>query len=420
MKFNLLYNEENIANGKNLFPDKSFFDFEGLISTHLNEYGDDKVFDVQKFNIHDFKNNKNENYFYSVCPMDMCISELCDYNLTLSAESLDVIKSNDNVYIILCTEHEPMIKNDFECLSKFCKKMNLENKIICLSNNSINDDIDGIKINYKINFLDYSSNYIFKQLIIGSIRKNKDGKIFMCRNRGGKPHRVSLIYELITKGYIEDINYSFIPEYSWHDSNSLHDLQDAYSLVLNEDEVELNFTKIKKIYDTVKIDDYEQEYNVIGKDNSFQNSHIQSEGIFRVPEIPISFHSSYINIVTESFYNGNQNVIHVTEKSFRPFIYYQIPIIVATPNHIKYLKETYNFDMFDDLVNHSYDSELDDKKRIKMIVDEIGRLRDEKELVKDFYRNNIERIKNNRKIFFDVSKKLKEKDVLFFKNIIND
>ena len=98
---------------------------------------------------------------------------------------MDVIKSNDNVYIILCTEHEPMIKNDFESLSKFCKKMNLENKIICLSNNSINDDIDGIKINYKINFLDYSSNYIFKQLIIGSIRKNKDGKIFMCRNRGG-------------------------------------------------------------------------------------------------------------------------------------------------------------------------------------------------------------------------------------------
>ena len=142
MKFNLLYNEENIANGKNLFPDKSFFDLGGLISTHLNEYGDDKVFDVQKFNIHDFKNNKNENYFYSVCPMDMCISELCDYNLTLSAESLDVIKSNDNVYIILCTEHEPMIKNDFESLSKFCKKMNLENKIICLSNNSINDDID--------------------------------------------------------------------------------------------------------------------------------------------------------------------------------------------------------------------------------------------------------------------------------------
>ena len=90
---------------------------------------------------------------------------------------------------------------------------------------------------------------------------------------------------------------------------------------------------------------------------------------------------------------------------------------MATPNHIKYLKETYNFDMFDDLVNHSYDSELDDKKRIKMIVDEIGRLRDEKELVKDFYTNNIERIKNNRKIFFDVSKKLKEKDVLFFLKI---
>ena len=29
-----------------------------------------------------------------------------------------------------------------------------------------------------------------------------------------------------------------------------------YSLVLSKDEVELNFTKNKKIYDTVKIDDY--------------------------------------------------------------------------------------------------------------------------------------------------------------------
>ena len=420
MKFNLLYNEENIANGKNLFPDKSFFDFEGLVSTHLNEYGDDRVFDVQRFHIHNFNNEQKENYFYCICPMDMCIDELCSHNLTIPSETIDIIKNNSNIYILICTEHEPIRKNDLDTLSNFCKQEGLENKVICMSNNALSDDVEGIKCNYKINFLDYSSNYIFRQLVIGGIRKNKDGKLFMCRNRGGKEHRISLIYKLITKGYMEDVNYSFIPEYSWHYSNSLEDLQDAYSLVLKKDEVEYNFAKIKKIYETRKVDDYEIDYNVIGDDNSFQNSHIQSKGIFRVPEIPISFHSSYINIVTESFYNGNENVIHVTEKTFRPFIYYQIPIIVATPNHIKYLRDVYGFDMFDDLVNHSYDSELDDRKRIKMIIDEIGRLRDKKEKVKSFYKNNIDRFKNNRNIFFEVSKNLKEKDIQFFKKIIND
>ena len=101
-------------------------------------------------------------------------------------------------------------------------------------------------------------------------------------------------------------------------------------------------------------------------------------------------------------------------------MYYQIPLFVATYNHVKYLRETYNFDMFDDIIDHSYDTEFDDKKRLNLIVDEIGRLIKNKDSIKEFYKNNINRIKKNREIFLKVSQELRKKDILFLKNIINE
>ena len=100
-------------------------------------------------------------------------------------------------------------------------------------------------------------------------------------------------------------------------------------------------------------------------------------------------------------------------------MYYQIPLFVATYNHVKYLRETYNFDMFDDLINHSYDDEFDDKKRLSLIIDEIGRLIENKDKVIEFYKNNVSRIKKNKEIFLKVSQELREKDVLFLKEFID-
>ena len=96
---------------------------------------------------------------------------------------------------------------------------------------------------------------------------------------------------------------------------------------------------------------------------------------------------SYINITTETNYESPY-IVHITEKTFNAFNFYQIPIFVATYQHVKYLTELYGFDMFDDLVNHSYDDEIDNGKRLFMIIDEIKRLSENPQLIKDFYINN--------------------------------
>ena len=61
---------------------------------------------------------------------------------------------------------------------------------------------------------------------------------------------------------------------------------------------------------------------------------------------------------------------HFTEKSTKPFWYYQIPLVFGTPFQVELLKNQ-GFDMFDDIFDLSYDNEIDVIKREKMLVDQI-------------------------------------------------
>ena len=62
-----------------------------------------------------------------------------------------------------------------------------------------------------------------------------------------------------------------------------------------------------------------------------------------------TFKNSYVNIVTETDFSDD--VIHITEKSLKPFYYYQLPIFVAPHNHLSELRKIYGFDMFDDIID---------------------------------------------------------------------
>jgi hypothetical protein len=76
----------------------------------------------------------------------------------------------------------------------------------------------------------------------------------------------------------------------------------------------------------------------------------------------------------------------------------------------------YGFDMFDDLVNHSYDNEIDNGKRLFMVADEIKRLNENPQLIKDFYKNNEERFIKNRNIIYEILND--KRDYNFFQSLI--
>jgi hypothetical protein len=59
-----------------------------------------------------------------------------------------------------------------------------------------------------------------------------------------------------------------------------------------------------------------------------------------------------INIVTESLYDYYPGII--TEKSIFAWLAYQVPIIIGYPGIVEHARQL-GFDMFDDVIDHSYD-----------------------------------------------------------------
>lgn len=111
------------------------------------------------------------------------------------------------------------------------------------------------------------------------------------------------------------------------------------------------------------------------------------------------FRTCLFNIVVET---SNQhdtngwNSIFLTEKTFKCFDLYQIPIWFAVPGTVAQVRKL-GFDLFDDIVDHSYDTMIDEAERINSIVSQIAILNNKLSLEDcQNLRNNLySRIKSN-------------------------
>lgn len=116
---------------------------------------------------------------------------------------------------------------------------------------------------------------------------------------------------------------------------------------------------------------------------------------------------AFINFVHESGYerelnNDYYNVPFITEKSIKPFIWGQIPIFLTYYNTLDFLRNL-GFDLFDDIINHSYDNERDPKKRITMVVDELEKIcKWSIDECKNYKINNLDRFIKNRNLVEDI------------------
>jgi hypothetical protein len=86
--------------------------------------------------------------------------------------------------------------------------------------------------------------------------------------------------------------------------------------------------------------------------------------------------NTYFSIVNETTYHtkpGYDGVPFLSEKIFKCIAMQHPFVIVTVPNSLKYLKEL-GYKTFENLIDESYDTEIDDSKRILKIVDEVDRL----------------------------------------------
>lgn len=411
---NLVYEswngDEPIANGLSSFKQFLFFDSRNFFETHIMEPTNRKDHTERKLslkvcNLDDVKKNPHEKFFCVVGSAFLSSKLIIQnrWNFFLLDSTLEVIRQNKNLILIITMEHEPACDEEIKCTKELLREKGIStDQFFYITNNSLSDFLsEKYEVNAKkINFIDYSSTYALTEVKDVKFVENKTGKFFMSRNKTAKHHRINLLYHLMINDILPDINYSKLFTYPEDDVM-------PYYLSFEENQIWDMVDSIKSFNRIIKEDDYERgkgyyDYNSYG----FHGFHQEGQSTLHYPELKESYENSYVNIVSESAFDSQSfhpGVIHTTEKSFRPFFYYQIPLILATPNHIKQLKKKYDFDFFDDVIDHSYDSELNDKKRFLMFIEEIKRINNNKEYIKYFYRDNRDRFESNRKKLLEIA-----------------
>ena len=103
---------------------------------------------------------------------------------------------------------------------------------------------------------------------------------------------------------------------------------------------------------------------------------------------------AYVNLVTETTICDK---IFLTEKSWKPIAFGQLFILLSNPGSINHLRSI-GIDCYDDIIDHSYDNELDPRQRIYRVWESIDKL-----LKEDLYLINKEtrdRIQRNAELFW--------------------
>ena len=110
----------------------------------------------------------------------------------------------------------------------------------------------------------------------------------------------------------------------------------------------------------------------------------------KTPATVADFYSnSLINIVNETYFFSN--IIHITEKTYKPIAYMQPFIMVGSCGSLKHIKDM-GFKTFDAYWDESYDLEKDDIKRLTMIMDLVESISNWSEEKKVQFSHDVESI----------------------------
>jgi hypothetical protein len=327
---------------------------------------------------------------------------------------LEYIKTKINILdydlkIILVSPHESP-DNTIEIikiLTNIIKNNNWnESQFYIINNNSALPDIKKL-LNSNMNFV--KMNYLLRIMSDNQIKPVPsetdiifDKKfIFLCLNRKSHNFRIAILAHLKNLKLLENdiTNWSSLNPFKFH-SNEINSLLFLKKYISFKDK---NLLKnCIELFGETKLSHYEQN------DDSFYDGG-EWYPVAKGNKID-TFNNSYINIVTETHFELQNYKIHITEKSFKPFYFFQMPIFLAPYNHIKTMREEYDFYFFDDLIDHSYDNEIDDTNRFNMVIDEIKKLSCMREEIQNYYKKNIDKIIHNHNFIKTYSeKKIEEK-----------
>lgn len=205
---------------------------------------------------------------------------------------------------------------------------------------------------------------------------------FMSLNNSCRNHRVLLLSKLIKRNF-DLTNCSFL-------MTTASDIGYIFTEFLFKEAVQdIVHNKLISYEDSLELLKYDLPKQI---DFDFKNLGYISN------EINEKIYKSILNLVTENLFGishgdiTEDKIVTFTEKVMKPFQARQIPLFIGLPNLQETLRHL-GFDLFDDLIDTSFEKETNHLVRLDMILDELERLLT-LDLVK-YKQNNLEKFENN-------------------------
>jgi hypothetical protein len=82
---------------------------------------------------------------------------------------------------------------------------------------------------------------------------------------------------------------------------------------------------------------------------------------------------NFLNLPTNEIESVYRPRLSITEKTVKAFAMYQLPVFVASKGLVAQIRNL-GFDLFDDIIDHSYDDIEDPYTRMVAVADEVSRL----------------------------------------------
>lgn len=183
-------------------------------------------------------------------------------------------------------------------------------------------------------------------------QKVKSEKQCISLNRGLRNHRTYLVSLLFGKGLDKFTNITYLGL-----GESTKSLVDILQYDTSSDPMfPIVDSGFSRFLSTTKQFDHVDIYRETGpNDNIFNfNNSLRSK-----------YRSSFLEFVSET--NYNEWSFNITEKFSHSVFGLNLPIIVSSPGYVEFLRNV-GFDMFDDIIDHSYDLETDKLKRLHQMV----------------------------------------------------
>jgi hypothetical protein len=277
----------------------------------------------------------------------------------VSDKIIKFAQKNKNFYIFLDDSVEGYAYLNFNIVYDFVVSNNLENKVIYVSGHlDVKNEYDAWLQNKKIESVFYvcSNNIWFwktrswvKDFNI-EIDTNKT-VWYSCLNNRPREHR------LATVTYLDYLNLLDLGYVSANDK--------SYE-ISNRSGIDYQFKDI--LYTPISI--YNIKYAEILKEHA-EKVQPKLPLIVDVADLankclphdlsPEIYNNALINLVTETYYFKQYNMtseMFITEKTWKVFTAKQIPVIIGPKGILDKLRN-FGFDVFDDLIDNSYDNEPD-------------------------------------------------------------